>query len=184
MLLVSAVSACTPGGVATTCALPFKYKGVRYTKCTRKDARKQWCATKTDGNGNYVTNYWAYCGACKKKYICPSTCSKSAKASLPGWQRQRGDCSPPGSRNQTKNGVTNVRLRWTNNLLRYRIGGRFSSAQMNRIRTGAANIERNTGGCVKLREVRGNPRGNYVDVMNYQNSGSQSNFQLIFCRHF
>ena len=64
MPFVPAVSACTPGGVTTTCTLPFKYKGVRYSKCTRKDASKLWCATKIDSNGNYITNKWAYCRKC------------------------------------------------------------------------------------------------------------------------
>ena len=179
MPLVSAVSACTPGGVTTRCKFPFIYNGVRYSKCTRKDASNLWCATTTDGNGNYVTNNWAYCGACKKNYICPSTCSKSA--TLAGWEKQKkGDCNPPGSRsmNNTRNGVSNVRLRWTNNLLRYRISGRFTSAQKNRIRRATANINRNTGGCVRFQEVRGNPRGNYVDVIN--KSGSRFNFQQSF----
>ena len=34
------------------------------------------------------------------------------------------------------------------------------------IRTATANIERNTGGCVRLVEVQSAPSGNYVDVVN------------------
>ena len=34
------------------------------------------------------------------------------------------------------------------------------------IRTATANIERNTGGCVRLEEVTSAPIGNYVDVVN------------------
>ena len=94
MLLLSAVSACTSAGVTKRCTFPFIYKGVLYSKCTRKDASKPWCATKTDGNGNYVANNWAFCGACKKNYICPSTCSKSASPA----EWETGDCNPPGSR--------------------------------------------------------------------------------------
>ena len=54
MFLTSGVSACTANGVAKKCAFPFRYKGVRYTKCTRKDASKPWCSTKTDAKGNHV----------------------------------------------------------------------------------------------------------------------------------
>ena len=34
------------------------------------------------------------------------------------------------------------------------------------IRTGAANFNRSTGGCISLEEVQSVPSGNYVDVVN------------------
>ena len=45
------------------------------------------------------------------------------------------------------------------------------------IRTVAANINRNTGGCITLEEVSSVPGGNYVDVIN---DGAAQFKQLIF----
>ena len=77
-----------------------------------------------------------------------------------------GDCNPPDWQNFTKNGVSNLALRWTNNILTYKISGSFTSAQQSKIRTATANIQRNTGGCITLNEVSSAPSGNYVDVIN------------------
>ena len=62
--------------------------------------------------------------------------------------------------------MSDVTLRWKKDRLRFKISGSFTQDQINMIRTATANIERNTGGCVRLQEVTSAPSGNYVDVIN------------------
>ena len=89
---------------------------------------KPWCSTKTDGNGNHVQGNWAYCGKCKQKFLCPSTCNKSTKRAQ-SW----GDCNPPGF-DSSRNGISDPRMRWTNNRLPFKISGSFTLSQKKRIR--------------------------------------------------
>ena len=107
------------------------------------------------------------------KFICPTTCSKSSRVGASVWEL--GDCTPPDlSNNTAKNGVTNVRLHWTNNLLRYKLSGPFKPDEKQKIRKAAANIQRNTRGCIRLQEIRGTPSFNYVDVVNMEDAGNDS----------
>ena len=89
-----------------------------------------------------------------------------------------GSCDPPGWQNFTKNGDSNLLLRWTDATLVFKISGSFTDKQIKRIQTAAANIQENTGGCVKLREVTSAPSGNYVDVIN-SDSGCYSYIGML-----
>ena len=65
---VSAQSCLTIGGnvVGASCVFPFTYQGVQYNHCASVSedggAGQPWCSTGTDGNGNYITDIWGYCG--------------------------------------------------------------------------------------------------------------------------
>ena len=47
------------------CQLPFTFRGVRYSSCTREHDREErlWCSTKTDPGGRHVQagGHWGHC---------------------------------------------------------------------------------------------------------------------------
>ena len=67
-MTVSAQSCLTIGGnvVGASCVFPFTYQGVQYNYCTSISedggSGQPWCSTGTDGNGNYISDIWGYCG--------------------------------------------------------------------------------------------------------------------------
>lgn len=52
------------------CVFPFKYKGKKYSKCTKDESVNgmPWCATKVDRSGKVVNGKWEDC-----KEGCPGT---------------------------------------------------------------------------------------------------------------
>jgi hypothetical protein len=57
-------------GVSDYCIFPFTYAGETYTSCTDVDLNgTRWCATKVDGEGNMMDNFWGICDmdTCKKE---------------------------------------------------------------------------------------------------------------------
>ena len=63
----------TGGGIyaGTKCALPFIYKGIKYTGCTSVDSDdgKTWCSIKVDKEGKHVNKkgLWGHCNS-----MCPN----------------------------------------------------------------------------------------------------------------
>ena len=53
----------TKGGsrINHTCVFPFTYNGVKYSACTDTDHDAQWCSTKTDSDGNFISDEWGNC---------------------------------------------------------------------------------------------------------------------------
>ena len=59
------------GGENPTCVFPFKYDYDLYRKCTDVGKDFYWCATKVDGDGNYISGEWAVCNdECPKGSDC------------------------------------------------------------------------------------------------------------------
>ena len=46
----------------TKCKFPFEYQGKVYSTCDTPD---NWCATKVDSKGKYVTGFHGYCNTSK-----------------------------------------------------------------------------------------------------------------------
>ena len=65
IIRISDAPACTPNGVERECVFPFKYQGVTYDQCTKKNHDRLWCSTMTDANGNSLINEWGNCGHCQ-----------------------------------------------------------------------------------------------------------------------
>ena len=57
--------ACKPSGVEKKCIFPFKYHGVTYNQCIKKNHDRLWCSTKTDANDNHLTGEYGNCGPCQ-----------------------------------------------------------------------------------------------------------------------
>jgi len=75
------------------CTIPFKYKGVSYTECTRIDEPRPWCATSVKSNGEYRTYQY-----------CSNQCAMPVDGSLSPWS-QWGICSAscgPGAQQRTR----------------------------------------------------------------------------------
>jgi len=75
------------------CTIPFKYKGVSYTECTRIDEPRPWCATSVKSNGEYRTYQY-----------CSNQCALPVDGSLSPWS-QWGICSAscgPGAQQRTR----------------------------------------------------------------------------------
>ena len=55
----------TKGGNVSNmrCVFPFIYHGIEFLTCTgTNNDGVQWCATKTDDEGNYIGGQWGNCG--------------------------------------------------------------------------------------------------------------------------
>lgn len=82
------VGTVAPIGAGHACVFPFKYNGVKHTKCTFQDYALSWCSTKTDA-GEFLLGQWGECssGCAQEPKFEEFKCSyeRQKEAAIPGF---------------------------------------------------------------------------------------------------